>query len=509
MVDKKNKQRISIHSFLPYLQQWRAFNIHQWSGDVIAGIVVTVVIIPQAMAYAMLAGLPAEAGLYASILPLAIYGLFGGLPSLSVAPVAIDSLLIAVAIGGLAVSGGTHYWQWVIMLALMVGALQILFGLLRLGHLINFISDPVIKGFTNAAAIIIAVSQLRYIVGLDIPRSTSVFDTLQALIHHLGAANGWAAVIGLISIIFLLGMQRILPNLLKRRSWPETLVLIVSRSAPLILIIVMTVLSAYWIQSQDRSVAVIGSIPAHLPQLQVHLPDRTQFNQLLSPAVTIALISILQSVSVGKILSGRKRRRFDANREIMVFGLANIMASFSRGMVVSGGFGRSAVNDSAGAQSGLSSLLTAGLVLLTTLFFTPYLFYLPQAVLAAIIVAAVINLIDFKSIFKYWDFNKADVLAAMLTFLGVLFLGIQYGILAGVLFSIVYYLWHTSRPHLAVIGETEHPGHYRNVERHNVKTCPHVLALRVDESLYFANVNYLQTEIINLAAGKPQLQYLV
>ena len=394
-------------------------------------------------------------------------------------------------------------------LALLVGLIQLLMGMLRLGTLVNFISHPVLSGFTSAAALIIAFSQLKYIFGLSMPRLEHLNEISVFIFQHLHETNPYTLAIGLGSIAVLIFFKNGLPELLARRHMPQSWILPISRSGPLAVVISATLLVWGLGLHEWAAVQVVGKIPAGLPGLTLPSFDLAKLSGLLPSAVTLSLIAFLESISVAKSLGSKRREKVDANQELVALGIANLGAAISGGYPVAGGFARSVVNSSVGARSGLASIITAILIALTLVFLMPLFFFLPQAVLAAIIIIAVVKLIDLATVRQVWRYSKADGLSLLVTFAAVLVVGIENGILLGVATALALYLWRTSRPHIAMLGRIAESEHYRNVLRHPVETCPQVLSVRVDESLYFANAQYLESSLLAAVAENKQVNKLV
>ncbi len=495
--------------FSPALTWLRHYQRADLVGDLTAGVIVAIMLVPQGMAYALLAGLPPKVGLYASIVPLVIYGLLGTSRTLAVGPVAIVSLLVAAGITPLAEPGSALYVQLALTLALLVGVLQMGMGLIRLGFLINFLSHPVIAGFTSAAAIVIGLSQLKHLLGLTAPRTQHVHELLLYLMQHIGQSNGVTVAIGVGSIAILLYFKYGLENQLRHWGVPARLIIPLAKSAPLIVVLLGTGLVGWLALDTRAGVQIVGEVPAGLPPLSIPLVDLKSWRLLLPTALAISFVGYMESISVAKALASKRRQKVDADQELVALGAANLGAAFTGGYPVTGGFSRSVVNFAAGANTGLASILTAGLITLTVVYLTPAFYYLPKAVLAAIIVVAVVSLIDVKTLRHVWHYNKADAASMLITFAAVLGIGVETGILVGVVASLVLYLWRTSRPHMAVVGRVGQSEHFRNVLRHPVTTCPHVLAVRVDESLYFANTKYLEDQLLALIAERPDVRHLV
>ncbi len=478
-------------------------------GDLIAGTITAILLIPQAMAYSLLAGLPPEIGLYASIVPPIIYALFGSSRALAVGPVAVASLMVAAALGNIAPDGGTLYIAGALVLSMLVGLMLLVTGMLRMGWVANFLSHPVMSGFTSAAALLIAASQLKHLFGLSVPRGLRIDQTLMQLFEQMGSANGVAMAIGFSSMALLLFIRGPLPRLLKSRGMPETLAGLIVKAGPLVLVVVMTAISAGFMLHERSGLNVVGAIPAGLPPLG--MPDfaNVPWVKLLPSAALIALVSFVESVAVGRALASRRRQKIDANAELLGLGFANIAGAFSGASPVCGGFSRSVVNFEAGANTQLAAIVTASLIGLSLVTFAPALTDLPQAVLAAIIVIAVLGLVDLKTPVEVWRYDKRDGVALVVTFLAVLAMGIEEGIAVGVILSLFLYLWRTSRPHMAIVGRVGDSEHFRNIRRHKVRTLPDLLAVRVDESLYFANANYLEERLLGEAADNPQVRHVL
>ncbi|HSN77652.1 MAG TPA: solute carrier family 26 protein [Anaerolineae bacterium] len=499
----------ALSRYVPSLLWLRHYQRADLPGDVMAGLIVAIMLVPQGMAYAILAGLPPQVGLYASILPLIVYGLLGTSRALAVGPVAIVSLLVASAIGPLAGGDSALALQLALTLALLAGVIQVGMGLLRLGFLVNFLSHPVLSGFTSAAAIVIGFSQVKTLLGVKLPSSDGFFQSVALTLERLGETQPVTLAIGLLSIALLFYFRGGLGKHLRRLGLPNQWVTIATKSGPLMVAALGTLLVAAFDLHERAGVAIVGDVPAGLPPLSVPSFAPDVLTALLPAALTISLVGYMESISVAKALASKRRQKVDADQELVALGAANLAAAFSSGYPVTGGFSRSSVNFSAGANSGLASIITAGLIALTVLLLTPTFYYLPNTVLAAIIIVAVIGLIDLHTLRHVWRYNKADAASLLVTFAAVLALGVDAGILVGVAASIALYLWRTSRPHMAVVGRVGDSEHFRNVQRHDVQTCPHVVAVRVDESLYFANTAYLESRLLGMVAERPEVRHLL
>lgn len=494
--------------YLPFLQWLSTYRRADLPSDIVAGVVTAIMLIPQSMAYAQLAGLPPQIGLYASVAPLIVYALLGTSGQLSVGPVAITSLLVFSSVGALAEPGSPRFIQLVLVLALLVGMIKLGLGLLRLGAVLNFISHPVLAAFTSASVLIIATGQLKYILGYKIG-GEHIYETLAQAWANLGKTNTATLTIGLASIALLLFFRKGLRPLLKRAGLPPLAVTLIVSGAPLVAVVAGILVSWGWRLDQTAGVAVVGSIPSGLSPLSVPAFALADVRALLPAALTIVLVSVVESIAVAKALASKRRQTIDPDQELVALGAANLAASFFSGYPVTGGFARSVVNDQAGAITGLASLITAAGIALILLFFTPLFYFLPQAVLAATVIVAVFGLVNLREPVQIWRTNRGDAIIWLVAFLAVLLLGIEIGIFVGVAASLGLYLWRTSRPHIAVVGRMPNSEIYRNVLRHNVQTWDDVIALRVDENLYFANVRFLEEHIMRLVADHPTIKHLV
>jgi len=501
-------QASRLSRYLPFTRWLFHYRSADLPSDIVAGIVTAIMLIPQSMAYAQLAGLPPQTGLYASVVPLIIYALLGTSGQLSVGPVAITSLLVFSGVSVLADPGSPRYLQLVLLLALMVGATKLLLGGLRLGVILNFISHPVLAAFTTASALIIATGQLKYMLGYKVG-GEHIYETLYQAAAGLAGTNLVTLAIGLASIALLLFFRKGLRPLLTNAGLKPLAVTLIVSGAPLVTVLLGSL--ATWLLRLDQTagVAVVGAIPAGLSPLSwpgLNLSDA----QALGPtAATIVLVSVVESIAVAKALASKRRQAIDPNQELIALGAANLAAGLFSGYPVTGGFARSVVNFQAGAITGLASLITAGGIALILLFFTPLFYFLPQAVLAATVIVAVFGLVDLKEPAHIWQANRGDAATWGVTFAAVLLLGIETGIFVGVGSSLLLYLWRTSRPHIAVVGRLGESEVYRNVLRYEVTTWPTVAAVRVDESLYFANTSYLEEALLRIVAERPELKHLV
>ena len=463
--------------------------------DAVAAVTVTVLLVPQSLAYALLAGLPPEMGLYASIGPLLLYAAFGSSRTLSVGPVAVASLMTASAIGAVTEAGIADPISAAIMLALLGGLLMMTLGFLRMGFVANFLSHSVVSGFITASGILIAISQLKHLFGIplhgdSLPELLSGFTTQWDSIHLTTLLLGSAV------LTFLVFCRSQLCLLLSRLGCSARYAAMMSKSAPMLAVIV-TIIVSQQLDLAAAGVSVVGEIPSGLPEFNAPLLSLELMSALLVPAFVIALVGFVESVSVGRTLGAKRRERISEDRELLGLGAANVASAVSGGFPVTGGFSRSVVNFDAGAQTQMASVFTAFGIALVALYLTPALYHLPHATLAATIIIAVTGLINFKDITAARALSRADFLTITLTILATLIFGVEAGVAGGIACSIGLHLYKTSVPHVAEVGLVEGTEHYRNVNRHTVITHPGVLSLRVDESLYFANAGFLETYVEN------------
>lgn len=501
-------RRGGLSRYLPFTRWLLHYRRADLPSDLVAGVVTAIMLIPQSMAYAQLAGLPPQVGLYASVVPLIIYALLGTSGQLSVGPVAITSLLVFSGVSALAEPGSARYLQLVLILALIVGAIKLLLGVLRLGVILNFISHPVLAAFTSASALIIAAGQLKYILGYKVV-GDRFYEVLYQAAQGLGQTNLITLSIGVASIALLLFFRKGLRPILQRMGLRPLAVTLIVSGAPLVTVLLGTLIAWLLHLDQRAGVAVVGAIPPGLSPFSWPAPSIGDVQALLPAAAAIVLVSVVESIAVARALASKRRQAIDPDQELIALGAANIGAGLFSGYPVTGGFARSVVNFQAGAVTGLASLVTAGGIALILLFFTPLFYYLPQAVLAATVIVAVSGLVDLKEPRHIWQANRSDAITWGVTFAAVLLLGIETGIFIGVGASLLLYLWRTSRPHIAVVGRLGESQVYRNILRYDVQTWPQVVAVRVDESLYFANTRYLENALLRIVAERPEVKHLV
>ena len=496
-----------LRRYLPILEWSRDYNRDTLSNDLVAAVIVTIMLIPQSLAYALLAGLPPEMGLYASILPLLAYALFGTSRVLAVGPVAIISLMTAAAVGQMALSGTAEYATAAIVLAFMSGLILLVMGVLRLGFLANFLSHPVIAGFMAAAIMLIATSQIKHLFGIR-AYGNDLITLGKSLMAGAGQANPATVAIAVAACGFLIWARKGLKPLLKRAGVPPRLVEILSKTGPLV-VVAVTTLAVWALGLEQRGVAIVGELPRGIPPLTMPSFDADVWNSLLVSAILISIIGFVESVSVGQTLAARKRQRIVPDQELVGLGMANIGSAISGGYPVTGGFSRSVVNFDSGAKTPAAGGFTAIGILLAALFLTPALYYLPKAALSSIIIVAVLSLLDLSMLRKTWAYSKPDFFGVAVTILMTLLFGVKIGVSAGVLLSLVLFLYKTSRPHIAEVGRVPGTEHFRNILRHAVETTPAILTIRIDESLYFANARYLEDYVLDRVVGDKCLRHVV
>ncbi len=497
----------SLSRYFPPLDWGRSYTRDTLTSDLVAAVIVTIMLIPQSLAYALLAGLPAQAGIYASIVPIVLYALFGTSRALAVGPVAVVSLMTAAAIGQVAEAGSMGYAAAALTLALLSGAFLMALGLLRLGFIANFLSHPVIAGFITASGVLIATSQLKHILGVPAGGHTLV-EMLASLAVHLGDVHLATLVIGVLAAAFLFWVRKGLKPVLMRAGLAPRAADILAKAGPVVAVALST--AAVWLMGLDaRGVAIMGAVPQGLPPLT--MPDLSPdlLGALLVPALLISVIGFVESVSVAQTLAAKKRQRIDPDQELIGLGAANLGAAFTGGYPVTGGFARSVVNFDAGAETPAAGAFTAIGLAIAALALTPLIFFLPKAVLAATIIVAVLSLVDFSILRKSWAYSKADFAAVLATIGLTLGLGVEAGVSTGVILSLALHLYKTSRPHVAEVGLVPGTQHFRNILRHEVETDPTLLTLRVDQSLYFANARFLEDLIQDRIAEDCALRHVV
>ncbi len=470
-----------LKKYFPIFSWLNSYKKSYISGDVSAGITVGIMLIPQGMAYAMIAGLPLVFGLYAALIPQVIYAIMGTSRQLAVGPVAMDSLLVASGLGALALSGIKEYIAMAIFLALLMGSIQFFLGLFRMGFLVNFLSKPVISGFTSAAAIIIGLSQLKHVLGVTIENSSQIHILLQNVLQSVNQVNWYTIAIGITTILLINGIKKI------NKQIPAALIVVVLG----ILLIYLTKLNTF-------GVRIVGEVPEGLPDFVIPSIDYSRITELIPIALTLALIAFMEAISVAKAVEEKHDDyEVDANQELIALGTSNIVGSLFQSYPTTGGFSRTAVNDQAGAKTGISPIISAIIVGLTLLFLTPLFYYLPNAVLGAIIMVAVFGLIDFKYPLQLVKNRKDEFFLLIITFLMTLVIGIKEGILLGVLISLLLLIYRTSLPHIAILGRVKGTNYFKNTERFSTYTQVDdtILMIRFDAQLFFGNKDFFKKEL--------------
>jgi SulP family sulfate permease len=483
-------------------QRMQGYQRDDFYRDLIASIVMTVLLVPQNLAYAMLAGLPPQVGLYAAMLPVLVYAFLGTSSTLSVGPVAVASLMTATSLAGLALPGSAHYTELAMVLALLTGGFLLLFGALRLGFLAHFLSRPVLSGFVSGSAIVIAVSQLKHLLGVE-TTGPNVLAQLYNLAFALPQSKVVTVLVSALCILVLwLGKNTLAQGLCRMGVNPRHADLM-ARLTPIAVIAGATLWASQGPWAAQHGVALVGQVPQGLPGWTQPWQSLSQVSDLWLSAMLIALVGFIQSVSVAQTMALRRHEKINPNRELTALGAANVASAFTGGYPVAGGLARTSISSAAGAQTRMAGALSVGVMAVIVLTLTPLFMKLPVAALSAIIVMAIGSMLDWRTFANAWRYDRADALALAFTFVGVLALGAQQGIVVGVTVSLGVLVWRSSRPHMAVLGRVPGTEHFRNVDRHSVQTLPGLLALRVDESLFFANVAALEERLM-AEATSPQ-----
>ena len=494
---------------LPLFSQLTSYNRSLFVSDAVAGLVTAFISIPQSMAYSNLAGLPPEYGLYCSLLPLMLYALLGSSRTLVVGPAALISLMIASTIDKLSPSSVTETIEYAVNLSLLTGFFLCFLSLLRLGNASHYISKPVITGFTSAAAIIIAVSQLPLLLGVENDRSFNISDALLQPEVYFSGINVVVIGVSLLGFV-ILWLSRNLPSFLIRFCVVPTVVRQgIVRLGPIVASIISSAIVAVYSLDSNYGVDVVGAIPSSLPSFSVGFIKPSLWLELAMPAVSMALICFLNSIAVTKSLASKRHELIDANQELLALGVANVGSALTGTFSLAGSLSRSLVNYYAGARTQVANIISAAIILLTVLFFTPLLYFLPQAVLGVIVIASVLPMVGVDKILHYWSINKADAVSLSITFAAVLMLGVDRGIWIGIGCSMVLLIHRTSKPHIAVVGRVQGGTSFRNSEKLDVETLNNSVFLRIDESLYFANVQHVEDYILNYCSNRPSLRHIV
>ena len=498
---------MKLARYLPILEWGRGYGGVTLTNDLVAAAIVTIMLIPQSLAYAMLAGLPPEIGLYASILPIIAYALFGTSRALAVGPVAVISLMTLTAASAVAAPGSAEFIAATLVLALLSGLILIVMGVLRLGFLANLLSHPVVSGFITASGIIIATSQLKSLLGIK-ASGEALPELITTLIENAKDTNPYTLIIGVTATGFLFWVRKGLKPMLVGFGLAARPADLVAKAGPIVAV-ALSILAVITFDLEAKGVKVVGDIPQSLPPFTVPLFDAELWQQLAVPALLLSIIGFVESVSVAQTLAAKKRQRIVPDQELIGLGAANVAAAFSGGYPVTGGFARSVVNFDAGAETPAAGAFTAVGILLAALFLTPLLASLPIATLAGTIIVAVLSLVDFKTPRAIWHYSKADFAAMAATIMVTLLIGVEPGVMAGVGLSLALFLWRASRPHAAIVGRVPETEHFRNVKRHKVFTDPRILTIRIDESLTYLNARWLEEFVLEEIAAHPKLKHLI
>lgn len=487
---------MNLKSFFPITENFSTHSSQDWRKDIIAGITVAVMLVPQGMAYAMLAGMPPIYGLYGGLIPLLLYAILGTSRQMSIGPVAISALLVLAGVSQIADPMTPEYISLVILTGLLVGIAQMLLGVFRLGFLVNFISHPVIVGFTSAAAIIIAISQMKDFLGIDIPRFSHSYETAKYAFQHLAETNWVTVAMCVVSIIVMLILRKI------SRSIPDALIVVIGGT-----------LLVYFFGENQVGVDIVKGVPNGLPMFQIPNIDLEKVKLLIPTIFTVMIIGIVESIGIAKVIQSKHGDyQIRPNQELLALGIAKIGGAFFQSIPTSGSFTRSAVNNESGARSGFASIFTAILIGLTLVFLTPLFYFLPKAILAAIILLSVKSLFDWQEAKHLWKTHRSDFYMMLTTFIVTLAFGIEEGVLAGVVLSICMVLYRSSKPHIAILGKLPGSINYRNIDRfESAKEPENILVFRFDDQLYFGNASYFQEttqELINEREVIPKMVLL-
>ena len=493
--------------YFPILVWIKHYTYDDFASDTVAAIVVTIMLIPQSLAYALLAGLPPQIGLYASIIPLLIYSVFGTSNTLAVGPVAVIALMTFAVCSKFAQPGSSEFVSIAILLAAISGLILLLMGILRLGFITNFLSHPVISGFITASGLIIAASQLKHILGIN-GDGSNLITILSSILKNISEISIVTLFIGILSLFILYWSKKRFKSFLKNSNVNEFLSDLISRTGPIIAVIVSTFF--VWIFGLgDNAVSIVGHIPKGLPEIKFPEITLNTFFELFIPALLISIVGYVETVSIAQTLAAKRREKIEHNQELIALGLSNFGSGLSGGFPVTGGFARSVVNFDAGAKTPAAGAFTAIGIAFSTLFLTSLLFYLPKATLAATIIIAVLSLVDFKSVIKVFSNSKTDGLAMVSTIVVTLCFGVEIGIVSGVVLSLIMFLYRTSRPHIAKVGQVPGTEHYRNEDRHIVISSNKVICLRIDESLYFPNARFLEDTIYKFIINNKNAKHII
>jgi sulfate permease, SulP family len=496
-------------SYVPIIDVVQRYRREDFGHDLIAGAVVGVITVPQAIAYGILAGLPPQAGLYACLAPMVIYAMLGSSRYLAVGPVAVAALMVAATVGQYAPAYGQSHLEISIVLCLQVGIVLWLLRLLQMGGLVNLLSHPVITGFVNAAALLIIISQVPAFTGIGPGAADDPFSQLVDLAGRLEEINAVSIVIGLAGLAGLWVVDRHGVRLLRlvRPETPDEHP--VSRLGPLLVSALAVAAVVLWQLDVRFDVAVVGHVPAGLPSFTLPVFDWRLWVDVAPSAAMIALVAYVETYSIGTSLATRQRTRVNAHQELIALGAANVGAAFTGAYPVAGSFSRSSVNYQAGGRTQVSSLICALVIVLALLFFTPLIAVLPHAVLAAIVVFSVLGIIDVRSVRRHWRIYREDSVTELATLITVLLFGVETGLVTGVALSIAFFVRTSSRPHIGIVGRIGDTEHFRSARRYSVETFPHIAAIRIDENVYFANANQVENKLLKLVQRQPGTRHVL
>jgi SulP family sulfate permease len=496
-----------LEKYFPAMVWLKHYGRTDFQQDMVSSIVFTVMVIPQSLAYAMLAGLPAITGLYASILPSILYSLFGTSRTLAVGPVALTSVMTASVVMPFAVSGSEQYTTVAILLAFLSGVFLIVLSLLRLGFLTNLLSHPVISGFISASALLIVIGQFKHLLGIQSEGDTLI-PLMTSLYVHLDAINLPTAILSFFCVTSLLLVRRYFATFLKLVGCPQEAIKLFGKSGP-ILIVILATFAVAGLSLDQLGVSIIGEVPKEIPSINMELVNADMVWKLLPGAFLITIVGFIGSVSVAQSYAAKRRQDIDPNQELVGLGLANLGSALSGAFPVTGGFSRTVLNVDCGAKNPMSGILTAVFILFILLFLTPIFFYLPTAILAAIISISMMQLVNTEDLRYLWRYSRKEAFLLLITFCVVLIEGMQSGLIVGVILSLLFFLWHTSHPHIAIVGRLPGTEHFRNVQRFSVETHPSILTVRIDENLFFANARSLEERLQSLVSQNTEIKHLV
>jgi len=493
---------------IPALSWLRGYTRADFNADLIAGTITAILLVPQAMAYALLAGLPPQVGLYASVVAPIAYAFIGSSRTLSVGPVSVAAIMVATTLASAGLSGGGQDLSNALVLALEIGVILLAMAAMRLGAIVNFLSHPVLSGFTSGAAIVILLTQVAPLLGISAGPTTTSHEVFAAIVTNIHNTKLATLAVGAASIVLLLLAENPLQRLLRRLSDQEW-VGALARTGPLLVVLLATFAAVTLELDKTYGVSTVGTIPQGLANVDLGFLQQDTWIALLPSAALIAFIGYVESISIAKILANRRRQRINANQELAGLGAANIAAALTGGMPVAGGFGRTMVNYAAGARTQMASVITALLIGGTLLWLAEFFARLPKAALGAVIVVAVARLIDISTLRHAWRYQRSDAAVLLVTLASVLLLGIEVGLVNGILLSLVVYVWRGSRPHMAIVGRVPDTEHFRNINRHAVETWPSLALVRVDESLTFTNIGVVEDFIAAHIARQPEVKHVV